>query len=74
MWRRGLDDPGAVTDADLRGAQDCILGYRQTNARVPDRFYWLRRNTNEALILDTGEDLVEQARLRGHVVEDPGAS
>lgn len=68
LWRRGLNDPTSVSDADCRAAQDCILGYRQTNARVPDWFYWNRRAKNEALMLATCSDLVDQARLRGHTL------
>lgn len=68
LWRRGLDDPEAVEDTEVRDAQDCILGYRTTNARVPDWFYWLVRAKNEALMVATCTDLVEQARLRGHTV------
>jgi len=70
LWRAGLDDPTAISQAELRAAQDGILGYRQTNARVPDRFYWNRRAKNEALMLATCTDLVEQARLRGHIADD----
>lgn len=71
LWRRALDDPNSVDDSECRRAQDCILGYRQSNARVPDWFYWNRRPKNEALMLATATDLVEQARLRGHATGGP---
>lgn len=66
LWRRGLEDPTAVSVADCRAAQDCILGIRQSNARVPNRFYWRVRDKNEALMLSTCTELVEQARSKGH--------
>jgi len=70
-WRRALDDPSSVADADCRAAQDRILQLRQTNARVPDWFYNRRWDENEATMLATSTHLVEEARARGHVLPDP---
>jgi hypothetical protein len=70
MWRKALDDPTAVSDAQCRQAQDQILDFRKTNARVPDRFYNRERDKNEATMLAHCSHMVEEARARGHVLPD----
>ena len=72
MWRKALDDPASVTDADCRAAQDRILQLRQTNARVPDWFYNRKWDENEATMLANSSHLVDEARARGHVLPDRG--
>jgi len=68
MWRRALDDPAAVDDAQVRQAQDQILEFRKTNARIPDRFYDRKRDKNEAKMLAHCSRMVEEARARGRVL------
>lgn len=70
MWRTALDNPAAVSDAQCRQAQDRILDFRKTNARVPDRFYDRQRDVNEAKMLAHCARMVEEARARGHVLQD----
>jgi SMODS-associating 4TM effector domain len=66
LWRRGLVDPTTITDEDCRGAQDRILCFRQTNARVPEWWYERVRDQNEAVMLATCSALVDEALGHGH--------
>ena len=65
LWRRGLDDPHSVSEADCRAVQDCLLNTRRTNASIPDWFDRLRHRTNEANMRATSQHLIEEARQRG---------
>jgi hypothetical protein len=70
LWRRALADPASVTDDDCRGAQDCILGFRKANARVPEWLYDRLRDRNEAVMLATCSPLVDEAMRNGHALRD----
>lgn len=65
LWRRALDDSAAVTDAHCRQVQDCILKFRQMNARVPEWFYLWQRDKNEATMLANSTHLVDEASAHG---------
>ncbi len=68
LWRRGLAEPNEITDDECRAAQDCILGFRKTNAQVPEWLYNRSRERNEAVMLATCSALVEEAIRHGHAL------
>lgn len=69
LWRQGLADPTSISVADCRNVQDCVLEFRKSNARVPDRVYDYLRGSNEAVMEASCQALVDEARRRGHVLD-----
>lgn len=48
LWDSELASPGALTAADCRGVQDEAFRLRAAGRQIPDWFYWLHRDRNEA--------------------------
>ncbi|TDE33902.1 hypothetical protein E1295_37685 [Nonomuraea mesophila] len=65
LWRKGMVSPGAITDVDCRGIQDCIYLIRRSNAVMPNWFNDRRRNFKEVEMRLSAEDLIAEAREHG---------
>lgn len=67
LWRRGLADPAAVTEADCCRVQDRISFLRQSNASVPDWLNRVRHAAQEATMRLSADHMIEEARRHGAV-------
>lgn len=48
LWRAELTHPGTLSMNDCRKVQDLLFKLRQDGRQVPEWFYWLHRDRNEA--------------------------
>jgi hypothetical protein len=65
LWANGMSGKETPSENHLRIIQDKILGYRQSNAFVPDWLDSLFHTRNEAAMRQSVESRVQEARRNG---------
>ncbi|MFF4263013.1 S-4TM family putative pore-forming effector [Streptomyces virginiae] len=74
LWRRAMDRGEIPEEAECRQLQDLILMSRQSNALIPDWFYWVRRNGSEQVMCMSMGDFIDEATEAGLIQAPPTAS
>lgn len=70
LWKKGLAGETISLDS-CRAIQDCILGFRKSNAYVPDWLDERFRVKNEAAMRSGAASLIEEATAHGRVAGPP---
>ncbi|WP_329211449.1 S-4TM family putative pore-forming effector [Streptomyces sp. NBC_00683] len=65
IWESALEGRGLPSIKKCREIQDRLCLIRQTNAIIPDWFYWIFRKKAEKVMRVSSNDYVDQARTRG---------
>src|SRR5207249_1512721 len=69
LWRFELAKPGTLTGEDCRRLQDEAFKLRARDVQIPEWFYWLHRNRNEANMHQA--TVARRAQYRAAVGEAP---